>query len=216
MFIAIASHSSIARNRGLTLALAALVVSLAAPAAAEPGFLASQEEAQALAGDEAPTCFSLTPDRQVCRWRIDGLLVQSGDRADSSGVNLVCRLPKDAAEGIGSCVAHTRAKLPESTLPAVSAPGPEIVNSLRDGLIQRRLGTAGDLNELSHLVGDVPDTCSAEGATQTCRWNLPVGSLAHARLASQADSRRPVTLRCELPIAGYQRNEDSCQVAAAR
>lgn len=216
MSIGTASNIRIASARSLALVAAALVVSLVAPAAAEPGFLATQEEAQSLAGKQGPTCFSLTPDRQVCRWRIDGLLVQSGDRADSSGVNLVCRLPKNPDEGLGSCMAHSRAMLPESTLPAVSAPGPEIVSSLRDGLIQRRLAMAGDLNELSHLVGDVPDSCSSEGSTQTCRWTLPVGSLAHARLSSQADAQRPVTLRCELPIAGYERNADSCQVEPAR
>lgn len=191
------------------------VLFAAGSASAEPGFLASQAEAQALAGREEPRCFSVTPDRKVCRWRIDGTLVRAGDRTDSEGMNLVCRLPKDPAEGIGSCIAHLRARVEPAPLPPVSAAGgPELVSSLRDGLIQRRLAMAGDLNELSHLVGDVPEACESEGAYQTCTWTLTAGTLAHARLAAQADQARPVELRCTLPIGGSERDPDSCQVNA--
>jgi hypothetical protein len=175
-----------------------------------------------VAGGPPDRCFVAAPDRQVCRWHVQGRLM-SGKRptrpGGEAGLYLVCELRRGEAEA-PACVAHALdavgARLQEPTgLPPVSAASGSDPLEGRRTRARIELSVARTLPELSHLVGDVPDRCRTGLGIQHCEWQLRPGSAGHERLAGLAATDAALALRCALPLDGAPREIDDCSLGAA-
>jgi hypothetical protein len=174
---------------------------------------AERAELVRFAGGEPDRCVYAGPERELCRWQIDGtVLVPSGSTPVKGPVMLVCELPANLASSeSGSCFVRGREALGDSELPPVSAPGTRVQQARHAAGILAESRTIG---ELSLLVGDAPETCQTVYAAQVCRWALPQGSGAHQRLAALAEGQGDLELRCLLPLEQAERLAQSCAVVS--
>ncbi len=201
-----------------------------APASGEARSMsASRMELESFAGSSPDRCVYSAPDRELCRWRVEGRVIRAG-RTDGpgvvSGVNLVCELPIDPRSlETGSCNVHALepgavARLAQSEgmdrLPPVSAARPETLVTPIDPLaVAVALSEARTLRDLSKLLGDIPESCLTGAGVQTCRWQISEGSVGEMLFASAPEMARAVELLCRLPLDGSARSAESCLVKSA-
>jgi hypothetical protein len=201
-----------------------------APASGEARSMnASRVEVERFAGGSPDRCVFSAPDREMCRWRIEGRVIRAGGTGESSvasGVNLLCELPIDpASPETGFCNVHAlepgaAARLAQTeglaSLPPVSAAHPEPIAAPLDPLaLAVALSEARTLRDLSRLLGDIPESCRTGAGVQTCRWELSEGSVGEMLFASAPGMARPVELLCRLPLDGSARPAESCLVKSA-
>jgi hypothetical protein len=77
----------------------------------------------------------------------------------------------------------------------------------------RQLAEARTIQDLSHLVGDVPEDCLTGRGVQTCRWRIAAGEAGYGIFVAGAGGT--VELRCRLPLDGSDRPAESCLVTAS-
>jgi hypothetical protein len=168
---------------------------------------AHRAELVRLAGGEPEGCVYAGPNRELCRWRIEGNVVGALD-SPAGEVNLVCELPLTPdLEGAGDCFVGPRSL--EDELPPVGAPGDDGWPAPSGA---SALAAARTVTDLSRLVGDGPDGCQTVYAGQLCRWRLATGSPGHARLGGIVPGLGDKELRCMLPLEGDDRPQHSCVV----
>ncbi|MDJ0849817.1 MAG: hypothetical protein QNK04_15715 [Myxococcota bacterium] len=176
---------------------------------------ASLASVERLAGGKAERCLYAGPGRELCRWEIEGRLVDpSGPQPiqdpETGPIILVCELPSDGSQAQqGTCFVGSRPFV--STLPPVSAAS-DAAERVR--LAAEALDAARDVTALSRLVGDAPDACRTRWGGQMCVWRLEAGMPGSARLAALADGEGQKELRCLLPLAD-PRPDGSCAVVSA-
>ena len=193
---------------GLRAGIAATVVGLGAlwvaQAGAEPVSEGTRADVEKVAGTKPDRCIASGVGREMCRWKLAGALYRSNAVTPTEkpkGVYLLCDRPLDpSSEEKASCSVHDRTPGARD-LPAVSsAPGETPANPL-DG--------AQSLRDLSRLMGDIPDSCSAGPGIQACVWR--VTELAARRLhIDDVASVWDFELSCALPLDGGVRGRDSC------
>ena len=209
---------------------AGIVVAAGGPAPAandDPQVSATRSDLAHFAGRQPDRCVYSAPDRELCRWRIEGRLIRPGhadQRGVPGGVNLVCDVPIGAqSEAEGDCVvlALEPGAMPSLTeadraeLPPVSAARPAPPPSVNPMEAARELAEARTVQELSHLVGDVPEDCLTGRGVQICHWRIAAGEAGYGIFASVAGAVGSVELRCRLPIDGSERTAESCLVTAS-
>jgi hypothetical protein len=209
----------------LALALMAGLVALAggaAPAWNEGREIsAARAELVRFAGRQPDRCVYSAPHRELCRWRLEGRLIQPGQVDPGGlpgGVNLICDVPIDhRSQAAAECAAFARKagafpSLPGAEgLPPVSArPAPPA--RVDPAEAARRIAGARSLRDLSHLVGDVPNDCLTGRGVQTCRWRIAEDAAGHGIFAAGAGAVGALELRCRLPIDGSGRPAESCRV----
>lgn len=164
-----------------------------------------------LAGGGPERCVYAAPGRELCRWEIEGRLVEPrGAEPAATRLVLVCELPAEGGQepaAAGSCFIGTLAG--DAWLPPVSA-GPDVSERARQAAT-RALAAARDVTSLSRLVGDAPETCQTLWGGQLCRWGLRLERLASPDLALLTEGQGDKELRCLLPLAGG-RADGSCAV----
>ena len=211
-------------------ATAGIVVAAAGPALAAndgPQVSATRSNLVRFTGGQPDRCVYSAPDRELCRWRIEGRLIRRGhadQRAVPGGVNLLCDVPiRAASEAEGACVvlALEPDAVPSLTeadrdkLPPVSAARPAPSPSVSPMQAARQLAEARTVRDLSHLVGDVPEDCLTGRGAQTCHWRIAAGEAGYGIFAAVAGAGGTVELRCRLPIDGSDRPAESCLVTAS-
>ncbi len=203
------------------------VVAAGGPASAAPQVSATRSDLVRFAGRQPDRCVYSAPDRELCRWRIEGRLIRPG-HADLRGVpgrvNLLCDVPigpRSEAEGACVILALEPGAVPILTeadrdeLPAVSAARPAPPPSVSPMQAARQLAEARTVRDLSHLVGDVPEDCLTGRGVQTCHWRIAAGETGYGIFAAVAGAGGSVELRCRLPIDGSDRPAESCLVKAS-
>jgi hypothetical protein len=206
---------------------AGIVVTAGGPAPAAndgPQVSATRSDLVHFAGGQPDRCVYSAPNRELCRWRIEGRLIRRGHadpRAVPGGVNLLCDIPIATASGIeGACVvlALEPGAVPSLTeadhgkLPPVSAAQPAPPPPVSPMQAARQLAEARTVRDLSHLVGDVPEDCLTGRGVQTCHWQIAAGEAGYGIFAAVAGAGGSVELRCRLPIDGSGRPAESCLV----
>jgi hypothetical protein len=201
-----------------------------APASGEARSMnASRIEVERFAGGSPDRCVFSAPDREMCRWRIEGRVIRAGGTDESgvaSGVNLLCELPIDPmSPATGFCNVHALepgavAQLAQTegvaSLPPVSAARPEpLVTPFDPVAVAVALSEARTLRDLSKLLGDIPESCLTGAGVQTCRWHISEGSDGEMLFASAPGMARAVELLCRLPLDGSARLAESCLVKSA-
>jgi hypothetical protein len=176
----------------------------AAEPGAEPVAKGSRTDVEKVAGTDPDRCIASGVGREMCRWKLAGALYRSNAATPAEkpgGVYLLCDRPLDPdSEEKSSCSVHDRTPGARD-LPAVSATPGETAENPLDG--------AETLSDLSRLMGDIPDSCSAGPGIQACVWS--VSELAAKRL--EIDDVAAVydfELSCALPLDGHERGRDSC------
>jgi len=190
----------------------------AAPTASDAAdLLASESELTKLTGAEPARCVYAGPDRKLCGWSISGRLLRANGtdaEALAERVELICELPVTPAlaenDGRGPCRTHAvglRSDEKRTELPHVSATG----GPAEREAVWRRLSAARNVTALSHLIGDVPDSCRVRllSGQQRCEWKLPED---HRLLAALAPEEGRGVLHCSLPLDGSDREPTSCGV----
>ncbi len=200
------------------------VVTAGGPAPAAPQVSATRSDLVRFAGRPPDRCVYSSPDRELCRWRIEGRLIRPGHADLRGDVNLLCDVPIGArSEAEGACVvlALEPGALPSLTeadrdeLPPVSAAQPAPPPSVSPMQAAWQLAEARTVRDLSHLVGDVPEDCLTGRGVQTCHWRIAAGEAGYGIFAAVAGAGRSVELRCRLPIDGSDRPAESCLVKAS-
>ena len=222
-------EASWARKAWTLLTVAATVGFVVAAGGAEPAALqasASRSDLVPFAGRQPDRCVYSAPNRELCRWKIEGRLIRPGHanlRSVLGSVNLLCDVPigpRSEAEGAcvilalepGAVLSPTEADRDE--LPPVSAARPAPPPSVSPMQAARRLAEARTVRDLSHLVGDVPEVCLTGRGVQTCHWRIAAGETGYGIFAAVAGAGDRVELRCRLPIDGSDRPAESCLVKA--
>ena len=175
------------------------------------------------AGGEPERCVFAGPDRQICRWEMEGRLL-TGDSSQNSS--------KDSHRDSNNASSSNRVHLICETRIGEAAPGaddgacsvyPVLAEEIRSadatGTTARRdtaqrLVEARTVTELSDLVGDIPDDCATGTGTQLCQWRLDESTIGRLQLQQLAETVAPVHLRCELPLDGEPRAVGSCGMVA--
>jgi hypothetical protein len=144
---------------------------------------------------------------EICVWKLGNrtgawypLSASIGTRAR---VNLICEFPSDGKPSERDCL----------VLPAASPPtnGSDPVRVAREEA-QRQLDAASTAWQLTQLVGDAPERCSAVDAnTQFCVWRADVHTSGFPVLLAFLESRARVQLSCTLPADGSPRAHGSCR-----
>jgi len=171
---------------------------------------ATRDDVMRLAGTSPQRCVYSGPDRELCRWEIEGQLVTPGSQAGAGRVvALVCDLPTQASDTpSGQCFARPAASS-DGALPAVSSAGE---NTERARRAAAALAEARTVVDLSRLVGDAPDACHTRWGGQVCSWSLDAGDAGAQDLASLTQGVGAKQLRCLLPLDSAQRKPESCVV----
>ncbi len=177
---------------------------------------ATFESVERLAGGKAERCFYAGPGHELCRWELDGRLVEPTgaepiEELETGPIILVCELPSQGNPMVqdGVCFVGSRPFVPE--LPAVSAPA-DAAERIR--LAAEALEAARDLTTLSRLVGDAPETCETRWGGQVCAWRLRAGMPGTTTLAALGEGDGEQELRCLLPLAA-PRATGTCAVVNA-
>lgn len=196
-------------QRGTLVAMTVLVWLFAGSAAGEPetADLANYGTREQLSDflERLPTrCAPVSGESDLCSWYVANRQSAWESLADAIGtkrqVNAICEIPRDGApRNEGSCTLHPRQAEPSDDR------GPESV------LVD--LQNCSDPQCTSRYVGEAPERCALSGgAAASCEWVLNNGSRGFRKVASIADTKRRVRLRCEYPAAGSDAWSAKCKV----
>jgi hypothetical protein len=184
---------------------------------AASGLAASATKADLVAftGAAPARCVFSAPGFELCGWAHRSDPAELGLPDSARDVVLVCELPLANGERAeDSCAAHAA-----SQLPPVSAAAQESGEdaALREALhwrAEQLLARAGTVKALSHLIGDVPDSCRTGLASQTCEWTVSERKEGYGVIAAVAHAEGPIRLRCAVSLDGSDRAERSCTASS--
>lgn len=187
----------------------ALALFLASTAAGDPetremaGYQ-TREQLNDFLGRLPARCVAISTENELCSWfvanRQSAWESLAGAIRTKNQVSAICEMPRDGSRRAPeTCTLHPRRTAPPDER------GPESV------LV--------DLQSCNHpictsrYVGEVPEQCAlSEGAAVSCEWVLSNGSLGFRSVASIADTKRRVRLRCEFPTDAGGAWSTKCKV----
>jgi hypothetical protein len=144
---------------------------------------------------------------EICVWKLGNRNGAWYPLSESIGtryrVNLICEFPSDGKPTERDCL----------VLPAASPPttGGDPVRVAREEA-QRQLDAASTAWQVTQLVGDAPERCSAVDANaQFCVWRADVHTVGFPILLAFLESRARVQLSCSFPTDGSPRAPGSCR-----
>lgn len=156
---------------------------------------------------------------ELCSWRaIERDRAAWHQLAASIGtrdrLNLLCEFPDDRApRAPGSCSLHPRRSKEFEASPEASA----ALGATPENAAAATLNAAGSLIEVSKLVGDAPDSCSATGPSASlCVWRVSNRCEGWGLLAAVVDTTEQVVLVCEFSRETGDRVPGSCDVSQRR
>jgi len=198
---------------GLALLVAACETPPAgAPSVAEVRAAKTRGEMLRVTTLEPLRCTWSRPGRELCVWRL-------GDRnsawyalSESIGtryrVNLICEFPTDGGPAERECLI-----LPAASPPTTGSAAKRVRVTAAEA--QRQLDAATTAWEISELVGDAPQRCSAVDAqTQFCVWQASTQTRGFAVLVQLLERRARVQISCTLPADGSARDAGTCRAQA--
>jgi len=177
---------------------------------------------EAFAGRPIDRCFPVASDTEVCQWSLGNrdagwrALARTIDTRDR--IALICELPTaGGARAANSCSAHPmrtnrddfevrgggyggRRSVPASELRRQRAVYQKLVASW--------IGAARTLDEMSRLMGGLPDRCvPTRGTDQVCRWKASGRLFGQGTVATWvgASTRKRIRFDCTFKLSGAPR-----------
>jgi hypothetical protein len=178
-------------------------------------------QVSAFVGVVPQSCFPLGFGNRLCGWTLgpneSGWQPLAATIPTADRINLICKLPVSSKEArkSRSCSVHPRRSDRGSWSTGRGRARNSRRAAKRDDLHARAnalLSEAGTLEQLSRLIGAVPDNCDQLGEIQRCQWIATSQTWGHTMLAlaTGVNTAKKVRFTCMLPANGWPRRPDTC------